>query len=173
MADEPTFWQAAWLWMKRVFRWVAAPLPAILVVCVAVALIVLGVKGIQVGGILDWLLGRKKTTQKAIDVANSVPDGRIDKDGKLIPPGTPDSQGMTQAVVVPIKPPNVFSNPNTVEVQLPGEDKPTHIELPDGVKANDVDKVVVVKPDVVAVTVKDGSGVNAQSIDNLLAKYGK
>jgi hypothetical protein len=35
-----------------------------------------------------------------------------------------------------------------------------------------VDKVIIVKPNVYAVTVKDNSGVNAKDVDDLLSKYG-
>jgi hypothetical protein len=46
------------------------------------------------------------------------------------------------------------------------------VVLPDGVKAKDVDRVIIVKPDVYAVTVKDKSGVSAKEVDDLLAEYG-
>jgi hypothetical protein len=171
---EPTFWSAAWTWIKKVCRWVAAPLPAILLVAVAIFLIILGFKNIQIGGLLDKLLGREKKGVSSVDVANSVPEDRVDEDGKIIPPGTPDSHGVTQAVVVPIKPPGLFDDPKKVVIVPPGEDKkPIVIDLPDGVKAGDVDKVIVVKPDVFAVTVKDNSGISAQTVDDLLKRYGK
>jgi hypothetical protein len=79
---------------------------------------------------------------------------------------------MTQAPVVAIEAPNVFSNPDTVKFTPPGETKPVEVKLPDGVKANDVEHVVVVKPDTFVVTVKDSSGISGQKIDDLLKKYG-
>ena len=171
---EPTFWSASWTWIKKVGRWVAAPLPAILLVAVAIFLVILGFKNIQIGGLLDKLLGREKKGVSSVDVANSVPEDRVDSDGKIIPPGTPDSHGVTQAVVVPIKPPGLFDNPKQVEIVPPGEDKtPIVVDLPDGVRARDVDKVIVVKPKVYAVTVKDKSGIPAEMVDDLLERYGK
>jgi hypothetical protein len=78
---------------------------------------------------------------------------------------------MTQAVVVPIKNPGMFSNPDTVVFTPPGETKPVEVQLPDGVKAKDVDTVVVVKPEKFVVTVKDKSGIPAKKVDDLLNKY--
>jgi hypothetical protein len=74
--------------------------------------------------------------------------------------------------VVPIEPSGVLSNPNTVKFIPPGETTPKEVQLPDGVKANDVDKVIIVQPGKFVVTVKDSSGIDAQHIDALLAKYG-
>jgi len=172
---EPSFWatvkdktMAILKWLSRVL---VAPGVALVVVAVAILLIVLGVKNIQVGGILGKLFGKKTPGDRAIDTANSVPEDRVDKDGKIIKPGEADSKGMTQAVVVPIEKPGIFSNPDTVKFTPPGETKPVEIQLPDGVKAKDVDKVVVVKPKQFAVTVKDDSGIEANKIDDLLSRY--
>lgn len=174
MSDEqPTFWQSAWAWIKRIGHVILAPLPAILIVVGAIILVMLGVKNLQIGGLLGKLFGKKGSEgSKAIDVANSVPEGRVDKDGNLIPIGTPDSQGMTQAKVVPIQQPGLFDDPSEVKIIPPGEKEPVVVKLPDGVKAADVDKVVIVKPDVHVVTVKDNSKVSAKDVDDLLAKYG-
>ena len=174
MSETPSFWSQFWGRMKSVFRWIGlnllAPGAALVVVLVAILLVAMGAKELQIGGLLAKLFG-KKDPEKAIDVANSVPPGRVDKDGKLIQPGTPDSKGDTQAVVVPIKEPGLFSNPNTVEFTPSGADKPIEVQLPDGVKAKDVDKVVVVQPGKFVVTVKDDSGVTASKVDDLLKKY--
>lgn len=161
--------KSVWAWIRK---WVLAPIPAILIVAGAIILVMLGAKNIQIGGLLAKLTGRKEG-KKAVDVANSVPEDRVDPDGKILPPGMPDEKGITQAVVVPIEPPSIFSNPDTVVIHDPEEKKPVVIELPKGVKAKDVDKVVVVKPEVYAVTVKDSSKVPAETVDDLLAKYGK
>jgi len=171
--EQPTFWQSAWDWIKRVVRAIAAPLPAILLVVGAILLIALGVKNVQIGGLLAKLFGKEnKDGSKAIDVANSIPDGRVDKDGNLIPIGTPDSQGVTQAKVVPIQDSGLFDDPSVVKVVPPGQTEPVVVKLPDGVKAKDVDKVIIVKPEVYAVTVKDSSKVSSKDVDDLLAKYG-
>ena len=175
MADqEPTYWQAAWTWIKRVFRWIAAPLPAILLVVGALILIAMGFKHIQIGGLLNKLFGkedREPKGKKAIDIANSVPENRVDKDGKLIPVGEPDSKGQTQAIVVPIENPGMFDDPSKIKVTPPGGET-IEVVLPDGVRAKDVDKVIIVRPDVYAVTVKDSSGIKAEDVDSLLEKYG-
>jgi hypothetical protein len=155
-------------WIRK---YLLAPLPALILVAVAIVLVILGFKNIQIGGLLGKLFG-KPEGQKAIDVANSVPDHRVDKNGNLIPIGTPDSKGITQAVVVPVETGGLFSDPTIVKVTPPGEDKPIVVHLPDGVKDSDVHQVVIVKPNVVAVTVKDSSKVTTQTVDDLLTKYG-
>jgi len=143
------------------------------VLVVGFLLLTMGFKELQIGGLLGKLVGKKPEPdgKKAIDVANTVDRDRVGPDGKLIEPGQPDSQGDTQAVVVPIKEPGLLSDPKKVVFTPPGETKPTKIVLPDGVTNRDVDQVVVIKPDVVAVTVKDSSKVSAPRIDELLKKY--
>ena len=168
---EPSFWASPWTWFKRLGRSVLAALPALLVVIVAVVLIILGVKDLQVGGLLSKLLGKDKPKgQKAIDAANSVPEDRVDENGNIIPIGEPDSQGVTQAKVIEIERPTMFDRDDQVKI-LDG-DESVVVDLPDGVKAKDVDKVIVVKPSVYAVTVKDSSKVTTKDVDDLLAKYG-
>lgn len=169
---EPTFWQAAWTWIKRTFRWIAAPLPAILLAIGAIILVVLGFKHLQIGGLLGKLFGADpKEGKKAIDVANSVPEDRVDKDGVIIKPGEPDSKGQTQAVVVPIEDPGVWGDPGKVTILPPGEDKPIVVDLPDGVSSSDVHQVIILRPSVMVVSVRDNSGIDAQHIDDLLRKY--
>lgn len=173
---KSTFWQTVWLKLKAVGQWSArvlvAPGVALLVVGAAVLLVVLGVKNIQLGGLLGWLFGKKKPETTAIDVANSVPTDRVDAEGKIIPQGEPDSKGITQAVVVAIQDPGLFSNPDTVVFTPPGSDKAVEIQLPDGVRAKDIEKVIVVTPEKFVVTVKDSSGITAKHVDDLLKKYG-
>lgn len=169
---EPTFWQALWSKIKAILVKLAVPGVAVVVVVVAILLIAMGWKELQIGGFLARLFGKKDPALKAIDVANSVPEHRVDKAGNLIPVGTPDSKGQTQAAVVPIKEPGLFSNPDTVEFTPPGKFAPVEVQLPDGVKNRDVEKVIVVQPDKFVVSVKDDSGVPASKVDDLLAKYG-
>jgi hypothetical protein len=169
---EETFWQATWGWLKWLARKLLAPIVAVLIVAAAVVLVALGWKELRIGGLLAALLGRQEPGRKAIDVANTIPKDRIGPDGNVIPIGRPDSRGIKQVQVVPIEDPGLFSNPDTVVIKPPGGDKPIEIKLPDGVKAKDVDSVVVVNPEVTVVTVRDGSGVSAKDIDDLLAKYG-
>lgn len=170
--DEPTFWQKTWAWMKKAGRAIVAALPIILIVVIAAVALLLGIK-FQAGGLISKLLGKEKPKgKKAIDAANSVPEGRVDKDGKVIPIGEPDSKGDTQAKVVEIERPGVFDRDDQVKIVTEEGEDPIVVDLPDGVKAKDVDKVIIVKPDVYAVTVKSKSKVSAKDVDDLLAKYG-
>jgi hypothetical protein len=170
-----TFWATTWEKIKVIFSWMGryliAPGVALLVVIGAVLLVAMGFKELQIGGLLGRLFGKKDPESKSLEVINTPPPDRIDKEGKIIPPGTPDSKGQTQALVVPIEEPGLFSNPNVIKFTPPGETKPREVKLPDGVKAKDVDHVVIVSPTVTAITVKDSSGVTTKNIDDLLSKY--
>lgn len=161
--------------MVQVFRWVAvkilAPGVALIIIVLAVVLFTIGFKDLQIGGLLAKLLG-VKSGGKAIDVTNSLPPTRVDPDGKLIPEGQADAKGQTQAVVVPIQDPGLFSNPDTVKFIPPNSSSPVEVTLPTGVKANDVEKVIVVQPNVYVVSVRDSSGIPTQAVDDLLKKYG-
>lgn len=171
MSDEETFWQATWRWTKTIARKLLAPGVALLVIVGAVLLVALGFKELQIGGLLGKLFGKPDPARKAIDIANTIPKGRVDENGNLIPVGQPDSKGIKQVQVVPIEEPGLFSDPSTVKIKPPGAEEPIEVKLPDGVKAKDVDSVVIVSPEVTAVTVKDTSGVSAKTVDDLLAKY--
>jgi len=161
-----------WDWFSV---WILGPGAALFVVLGALVLLFFGAKNVQVGGILDKLFNRDRKDGgggKAVDVANTVPKGRVDKDGKIIKPGEPDSKGTTQAVVVPIKKPGLFKRPDKVEIVPPGKKEPVEIDLPDGVKAKDVDAVIIVKPNVKVVAVKQHSQVKGKDLDDLLDRYG-
>jgi hypothetical protein len=171
----PPLWQEIKKQVVTACRWLAkifvAPGIALVVIAIAVLLIVFGFKNVQIGGLLGKLFGKKNPEDRDIDIANTVPEDRIDKDGKIILQGQPDSKGITQAVVVPIENPGLFSNPSTVSFKPPGGEKPVEIKLPDGVRAKDVDKVVVIKQNQFVVMVKDSSGIKAEKIDSLINKY--
>jgi hypothetical protein len=172
-----SFWVGLWSVIKRTSPKVLGPVAALVIIVIAVVLVSMGFKELQIGGLLGRLLGKRGGTSpdsgKTVELANSVDPKRIDADGNLIPIGTPDTQGMTQAAVVPIKPPGLFSDPNKVVFTAPGDTKSTTVILPEGVKNNQVEQVVVVTPTVVAVTVKDSTQVSAARVDDLLRKYGK
>lgn len=175
-APQPSFWSQFWERMVTVFKWVGvkllAPGVALIVIVLAIVLVSMGLKDLQIGGLLGLLFGKKSPEQKAIDVANTVPPNRVDPNGKVIQPGTPDTKGDTQAIVVPIKDPGLFANPDTISFTPPGSTQPIEIQLPDGVKNKDVQQVIVVQPGKFVVTVKDNSGIPAQKVDDLLSKYG-
>ena len=164
-------WNKIWSGLKSAARTLFGPVGAVLVIVAAVALVCLGVKNVQIGGILGALLGKKRPDHKAIDTANSIPEDRIGPDGKLIPLGQADSKGITQVAVVPIANPGLFSNPSTVQFQDPQTAQLVEVALPDGLRVSDVEHVVVVQPGTFAVTVKNSSPVTAQQIDSILSKY--
>jgi hypothetical protein len=178
------FWKAftgffigVWGFIKKLSPKLLGPLAALIVIAIAILLVSIGFKELQIGGVLGKLLGKKGGVDPGrgptVETANSIDPKRVGPDGKLIPQGVPDAKGDTQAVVVPIQPPGLFSDPNQVVFTAPGDDKPTVIPLPTGVTSKQVDQVIVVQPNVVAVTVRDSSGVTAQTVDDLLAKYKK
>lgn len=173
---QPTFLGTVWSTLKTWGKWaaihLAAPGVALLVIVGAVILVSMGVKELQIGGLLASLFG-KKPDASAKDVVNTIPPDRVDPNGKVIPQGTPDQHGDTQAVVVPIQGTGgLFSNPSTVTVTPPGTTTPIVIQLPQGVQAKDVESVVLLQPGQFAVTVKDSSGISGQQIDDVLKKYG-
>lgn len=169
---KPSFWGSVWERFKATMLWVAtkilAPGVALILVVLAIVLAAVGLKEFNFGGLIARLMGKKDPGQTKIDTANSVDSERKGKDGKPLPPGQPDTKGDTQAVVVPLE----EKDDHTVVVKSPTEDKPVEVPLPDGVKADEVDTVVVVQPTVTDVTVKDTSGVSVKKVDDLLSKYG-
>lgn len=172
-----SFFSRLWKVIKAISPKILGALAALVVVVVAIFLASIGFKELQVGGLLGKLLGKKGGTTPGqgptVETSNSIDPKRVGPDGKLIPEGVPDSKGDTQAVVVPIKDPGLFSDPKTVTYTAPGDSKPTTVALPDGVTNKHVEKVIVVQPNVVAVTVKDNSGISTQRVDDLLKKYQK
>lgn len=168
--EPPSKWKKA---RAFVLKYLVGPIPALLLVVGACILVAVGVKNVQIGGLLGKLLGKTLTPHKAIEVANSVPAGRVREDGTLIKIGEADSKGITQAQVVAIEKPGIFSDPRVIKITPPGASKPIEVQVPDGVKAKDVEHVVVVSPQVLAVTVKSSSPIKAQDVDDLLAKYHK
>ena len=168
----PSFEQMIWNYIKKFSKTVFAPILAIVIILGAILLAAMGCKELQIGGLLGSLFGKKSPDVKAVAVANAIPEGRIGADGKLIPEGQADPVGDTQAVVVPIKEPGLFSNPDTVQYTPPGATTDVTVQLPTGVKNRDVANVVIIKPEVLAVSVKDSSGVSLQKVDDLLKKFG-
>lgn len=175
MADEVSFGARLWASVKSGLSWlgvkVLGPILVVLLVIVAVILVSMGFKELQIGGLIGRLLGRNSPQKGSVDVTNTIDPNRVGPDGKLIQPNTPDTKGQTQAVVVPINEPGLLSDPNKVVFTPPGADKPIEVILPDGVTSSDVAQVVVIEPNVTVVTVRDSSGVPTSKIDDLLRKY--
>lgn len=171
------FFSGLWTFVKKVSPKILGPLAALVVIVVAIVLVSMGFKELQIGGLLGKLLGKKGGVDPGkgptVETANTIDPKRVDADGKLIPQGVSDSKGDTQAVVVPIQPPGLFSDPSQVVFVAPGDTKSTVIDLPDGITNKQVDQVILVQPNVVAVTVKDTSTVSKQTVDDLLKRYRK
>lgn len=169
------FFVGIWSFVRKTSPKLLGPLAALVVIVIAVLLVSMGFKELQIGGLLGKLLGKKGGVDPGkgltVETANTIDPKRVDADGKLIPQGVPDAKGDTQAVVVPIQPPGLFSDPTQVVFTAPGETKSTVIDLPGGVTNKQVDQVIVVQPNVVVVTVKDNSSVTKQTVDVLLKKY--
>ena len=130
------FFAGIWAFIKKVSPKLLGPIAALVVIVIAVVLVSMGFKNLQIGGILGKLLGKKGGTNPdrgpTVETANTIDPKRVGPDGKLIPQGVPDAQGDTQAVVVPIQPPGLFSDPNQVVFTAPGDTKPTVVPLPTG-----------------------------------------
>jgi hypothetical protein len=171
------FFAKIWASVRKLSPKILGPLAALVVIVTSVILVSMGFKELQIGGLLGKLLGKKGGVNSdlgpTVETANSIDPKRVGPDGKVIQEGVPDQTGSTQAVVVPIKPPGLFSDPNTVVFTAPGEDKSTTVVLPTGVTNKQVDQVVVINQTTVAVTVRDNTGLPVSKVDDLLKKYGK
>jgi hypothetical protein len=166
MSKTP-FWCLVWGHVKTILAWIATRILA----PGAFILLTMGCKSIKIGGLLGWLFNREMPKDTVVDVANTIPKGRVDDKGNLIPVGKPDENGNVQVKVVAMEEPGFFSDPTIIKFTPPGEDKSIEVKLPKGVTSDTVDKVVIVKPGVVAVTVKN-NGVSTKTVDDLLKKYG-
>jgi len=162
---EASFW---------VFRWFVAPIVALGLILLALTSSGFG-KTFPIGGLLRRLFGKEAPERTKAEVASSLDPERVDPAGNLIPLGTPDAKGFAQFPVVPIAVPDVFDDPETVTFTTPAGVIKT-VDLPKGVtsdKVDKVDKVLIITPSVVVVTVKDSSTVKAATVDELLERYSK
>lgn len=110
-------------------------------------------------------LAGKRSPQKTIERANTIPHGRTGEDGLPIPVGEPDSKGLTQAPVQQLELPGIFGDQTSVGV---GDQK---VQLPDGVSPSDVDTVVIAQPRVDRVKVEDRSAITEEQLLQLLRRY--
>ena len=134
----------------------------VLIVVFAVFMLATG-RTIQIGGLLGKIWG-KKPIQNSREI---VPEDRKDEAGKPIPVGESDKEGFVQAPAVEIKPPGIFSNPNTVKIVEPnGKEK--EIQLPVGIKNSSVKEVTVIKPNIVEIKHNDKSGIDVTKLIEIL-----
>jgi len=159
-----------WNTCKAIAKALWAPLGVVLLVVIGAILTAAGVKGVQIGGLLGGLLGKKKPTdlKAVIKTANSIPKERVDSQGTPIQIGVEDANGVKQVPVAEIESPGVFSDPTVVKFTPPGETKPVEVQLPTGVKAQDVEHAMVVSQDNFVVTVKNDSKVSPKDVQDLL-----
>lgn len=162
----------SWLWeyvkafFKSLGRWViryplAAAATAVIVLLAVLALA--SGKKFQLGGLLGKLWGTKPRENKR----GVVPKDRVDEDGKPIKPGESDDKGYVQAPVIKgIKKPGLFDDPKTVTVIHP-EKGEVVIDLPEGVRNEDVREVVEIEPDVYEVRNND-EGVDTDELLDVL-----
>lgn len=132
-------------------------------VCVVIFAVVAAIfrQNIQIGGILDKLWGRERPTGH--DVRAVPPKDRVDEKGIPIKPGDSDDGGWVQAPEIEIKKPGIFDSPDTIKIIHP-EKGEIEVKLPEGVKNKDVEKVVVIAPNMVEVRNKDHSKVDAKKL---------
>lgn len=151
---------------KAIGRWcVRYPIAAavtVVVVLLAVMAMASG-KKFQLGGLLGKLWGTKPKENKR----GVVPEDRVDADGKPIKPGESDVKGFVQAPAIKgIKKPGLFDDPKTITVVHP-EKGEIVIDLPEGVKNEDVKEVVEIEPDVYEVRNND-KGVDTDELLDVL-----
>lgn len=155
-------------WGRRLWTFartkVFSPVPFLLLVSGVGFILALVFKG-KIGGALGSLL------KKGQPNVNTIPEKRVRPDGTPIQQGEPDSKGVTQAVVVPLKKPGLLDDSSVIQVTDPTTGKDTPIVVPEGVDARSIDTVVVVKPEVKTATVKSTSTVSTSRVSDLLKKY--
>lgn len=163
---------AIWGFLKFVAKWLVNlmlryPLAtAVTVILVAVAVVALtSGKTLQIGGLLGKIWGKKPKPS----VRGVPPKERKDEGGEPIQPGEPDEKGWVQAPVsTEIVEPGIFSDPGKIEVVHPEKGTVT-VELPEGVKNEDVREVVEIEPDIYEVRNRD-KGKTTEELDDLLGK---
>ncbi len=167
------FFSAVWSYVKAagrsvwsyVLRYPLAAAATVFLVVAAVAVAASG-KTLQIGGLLGRLWGSKKPD----NLRAVVPEDRKDADGNPVLPGKSDDLGFVQVPVsTEIKPPGMFDDPGTITVLHP-EKGEVKLDLPTGVRNQDVREVIEVSPDVFEVRNKD-KGVDKKKIDDVLKKF--
>lgn len=142
--------------LKKLYAYaIRYPLATALTVLLFIGTIVILATGkkIQIGGILGLIWGKENPATP--DVKLLPPTKRVDETGKPIVPGTSDSKGYVQVQnQIPIEPPGILSDPNKIVVQHPERGKEV-LELPTGVKNEDVKTVIEISPKVYQIANND------------------
>lgn len=159
-------WEYVKSFLKSLGKWIIRyPLAAaatIIMVVGAILMLLMG-KKFQLGGLLGKLWGKKKENLRGVP-----PEDRVDKDGKPIQPGESDDKGYVQAPISDIKKLGLFDDPKTITVIHP-EKGELVIDLPEGVKNEDVKEVVEIEPDVYEVRNND-TGVDTGELLSILGE---
>ena len=151
-----------WSLGKWIVRYPIAAAVTVILVLVAVAALASGRK-LQIGGLLGKLWGKEPRENKR----GIPPKDRVDGDGKPIIPGESDDKGFVQAPAIKeIKKPGMFDDPKTVTIVHPDKGEVT-IDLPEGVRNEDVKEVVEIEPDVYEVRNND-KGVDTDELLDVL-----
>lgn len=148
--------------LKEFFKNAYAVAATVFLIILAIILLFFREK-FQIGGILGNIWGKKPESDPRVTV---VP-GRVNKNGEVIRPGESDDEGFVQAPVkMDIEPPGIFSDPTTIVIKHP-EKGNIVLNLPEGVKNEEVNEVVEIKPDVYEVRNND-TGVNPDDVLSIL-----
>jgi hypothetical protein len=168
-----SIWQKTKAAFKTAYTWLlrypVALIISIGVVLVAVLMLMFGVGDrFNVGGVLGKLFGTDGPEDDSeIKVANKVPKGRVDKDGKPIKKGEADETGWVQQEVELLdRSSNPFRDKKKIRVKTSTGEK--SIKLPTGVEDTDVEQVIEITPKNFEVVVKEGpKKVDQDTIDYL------
>ena len=155
-----------WSLVKKSFSWAwkwvcKNPLFIVLSIFVIAAGVFIKMGGgrFNIGGILGKLFGLGGDSKDPVALGNSVPDGRVDDKGKLIPVGVEDKHGFTQWEQKEIeKSINPLRDTSIIKIKE-DDGNEVKIKLPVGIEDNDVDLVIRVKPETYVIKISDDSPV--------------
>lgn len=144
-------------WWKKLLNYAKWPFAILLAVVVVIFLTPLASKTrLNLGGILGLILGsKKKPSKKSIEVANTIPSGRIQE------LGIPDENGWVQVKQEKF---DVSNNPFRDKSKVVLQDGTT-LELSPGLQDSDVEVVYSVHPEVAIVVVKDSDTLSTRPVD--------
>lgn len=153
VGDKP-LWDKAKGVGKAAFNWTlrypVALIISFLVIVVASILLFTGVGGsdrFNWGGLIGTLFGKKKkgSASKKHQKANAIPEDRVDEKGDPLPKDEPDDKGYVQREVEVLdRSSNPFRDKTVIKIGKDGK----KIDLPEGLKDTDVEKVIEIEPEV-------------------------